>query len=205
MPDLRDDFIPDIHISDESAAELPLTDFDLLIIVEPDPEHYLLAPDNEEALQVVLDHLLEEFNEELGQDLFDSEEAPPLPGPRLAWLSYEADDYFITFMEDNPVSVYFRLEDAADLEAFEDYLTGASSNHPDWRVGVFGGMYEDDVMRVAGMVQEAGLQTTVLKRYCLSSKSFVDLSTITEEERQALMEQMEDLESSFWEDEEDIF
>jgi hypothetical protein len=55
------------------------------------------------------------------------------------------------------------------------------------------------------MVQEAGLQTTVLKRYCLSSKSFVDLSTITEEERQALMEQMEDLESSFWEDEEDIF
>jgi len=36
-------------------------------------------------------------------------------------------------------------------------------------------MFEDDVIRVANVIQEAGLDTTVIARYCLSSKVFINL------------------------------
>jgi hypothetical protein len=195
--------ISEIQIRDESADQLPLSHFHLVIVVEPDPERYYLRPEDEEALDTVLDHLTESLALEL-----DPETLPGRPGDletadqtRLAWISYEAEDYFIDYFEEVRMNIYFPVKDPADTEAIQDYLKGAAANHPGWRTAVIGAMYEDDVLRIAGLVQEAGLDTTVLTRYCLSSKNFLDLTTLPEEERKDLLQNWEEDLDDDWDEE----
>jgi hypothetical protein len=176
MTDNTPEPVSGIKISEADASQLPLGHFHLVLVVEPNPDLYALPPGNEEALEMVLDHLVESFDLELDPEV-EPEYAEALVEDvdytRLGWLSYEADDFFMALFEENPLRIYFPVDDDEDLEALQDYLTGAAANHPNWRVAVMGGMYEDDVLRIAGLVNEVGLDTTVLARYCLSNKEFV--------------------------------
>lgn len=45
-------------------------------------------------------------------------------------------------------------------------------------MAVLGATFEDDVIRVANVIQEAGLDATVIARYCLSSKAFINLDDL---------------------------
>ena len=58
------------------------------------------------------------------------------------------------------------------------YIKGVAQEHPNWRVAVLGAMFEDDVIRIANVIQGAWLDTTVIARYCLSSKPFVNLDDL---------------------------
>ena len=55
-------------------------------------------------------------------------------------------------------------------------LSGIAKNYPTCnRIGIVGGVYEDEVAHLANAVQSAGFDTTIVKRYCMSEKIFTNL------------------------------
>jgi hypothetical protein len=44
---------------------------------------------------------------------------------------------------------------------------------PDMKLVVIGGIFKNEVFRVANLFQESGIETTILTRYCFSEEGFV--------------------------------
>ena len=182
---------PGIILSDSDENELPLFSFHLVVIVETDPESYMLPPDDIGRLGEFVYGLFTRFDAETDPDLRSKGE---LKYPRdvdetiFIWLKYEDsnDNYFDSFAEAGFSRVQFRLVDSEDTEQFEYYLKGVYSVHPDWRVALFGAMFEDEVIGTANVVQTIGFSTTVMTRYCLSNKVFLDLDNLPDYDQWAL-------------------
>ncbi len=186
---MMDEFLekpnPAIQISDADEAHLPMLSFHLLVIVEADPDTYMPQPKAVKKLNSVLDELAEKFNAEIGMEQ-DIEYAVPRPDdagfPVFIWVRYEDDEvnYFTRFVELVAPDVTFNLVSYDGLEHLRWYLQGVAQQHPTWRAAVVGAMIEDDVIRIANSIQECGLSTTVIRRYCLSSQGFVNLDNLAE-------------------------
>jgi len=74
------------------------------------------------------------------------------------------------------------------------YLKGIAQEHPDWKVAVVGAMLEEDVIRVSNFVDQIGLSTTVLTRYCLTRDHFVNLDALDSYQSWLLTSENPDLE-----------
>lgn len=171
---------PSIVFSDADQYDLPIQHFHLVILIEPDPETYMELPGDSSKLQFVLNQMGEAINTEIDPDReWDYE-----PGIQFAdsttfvWLNYFGSEYFSEVVDTVGVTATFTMLDYDDLENFRYFLRGIAADHSDWRGAVIGGMFEDDVIRVANLVQEVGFATTVLTRYCLSNKTFVNLDNL---------------------------
>lgn len=176
MHDFLIDPLPNISMSDASPEELPLRSFHLVVIVEPDPESYMPLMDDLPKLDLLHEQMISMLGEELDSDQFDSS-LKIVEDTAFIWLCYFAESMFEAIADECLYNASFVLHDYSDLEHFSIYLDGFGKQNNELRISVIGGMYEDDVIRVANLVSSKGFSTTILTRYCLSSKSFVTWTT----------------------------
>ena len=181
MPDYIIQPSSKVTISDAPKTELPLPSFDLLILVEPDPETWMAQPGTSEVWgEIIANH-----NDAIEDEILDD---GPVPNPPpvvpialttdLALLRYNDAYTFYDPLLEFWIHAVFLLTDYSDLEYFKLFLKGIASEHPDFRVAVIGAMLEEDVIRIANLVSETGLATTVITRYCLTRESFVNLDAL---------------------------
>lgn len=176
---------PSVVISDAEIADLPLSNFHIVAVVEPDPESWMAHQKDEEKLS----ELLGIYCDLIDGELFgDSElnavlaQTATFPSgviePRVIWVGGLESHFFesISYWSSVIFSDYYE-----DLEDLRYYVRGVAGEHQNWRAAVIGAMFEDDVMRVANVIEESGLSVTVLTRYCLSSQSFIDLDDLFDE------------------------
>ncbi len=168
---------PQIKISDQDSAQLPLLNFPIIALVEPDPESWMPYLGDGPKLSSILELYTEIIFGELDPDEPLSREeinfALDFIFPKVLWVGGTALSFY-----DEIAEIYARVVFNDDYEEYEDlryYIQGVARAHPNWRVAVLGAMFEDDVIRVANAIQESGLETTIIQRYCLSSDAFVNL------------------------------
>lgn len=193
---LLDTLHPQIEVSDLDFPNLPLCNFHIVIVAEPDPETWMAHPDDTgeyaETLEIhsglILDELLEESWElsEINVKIAEDVERPIIVGVG----ELEIPMYYHHALEYAHVIISY--EDM-EYERLHYFLRGVAEQHPNWRVAVVGGVYEDEVVRVANTVQKAGFDTTIVTRYCISSHSLIDLdelfASITPEQHRRILEE----------------
>lgn len=167
--------LPGINIITSDENEFPISTFDLVVIVEPDPESYMPLPGDVNKLQSFLEDKFELFDYEL-----DSDNPICLKEPDVVWIRYYPDEvcYFDDFAELSGKRCTFFIYGSEDLDHFGYYLQGFSNKFPDSKVSVIGGMFEDEVICVANFIHQMNLDTSILTRYCISNKSFVNLDNL---------------------------
>lgn len=173
---------PKVKVSDLDLTSLPLRHFHMVILVEPDPETWLMPENDIDSLS----QLLEMYAELIIDDVFGDIEPGLITAPA-------PDDVKETFMiivgEGLGGPVYFvpaaEFSDfIVNKDDFEFYklcmlLDGIARNDPAQnRVAIVGGMYGDEIVRVANAVQAAGFDATIIKRYCISEDVFVNLDEL---------------------------
>ncbi|MBC8497301.1 MAG: hypothetical protein ISS57_01545 [Anaerolineales bacterium] len=171
---------PQINISDQDFAHLPLFNFHIIALVEPDPESWMPFLGDGSKLSSTLELYSEIIFDELDPDEQQTWEGVELASdvvfPRILWVGGTALAFY-----DEIAEIYARVVFNRDYEEYEDlrfYIQGVAQDHPAWRVAVLGAMFEDDVIRVANAIQESGLETTIIQRYCLSSDAFINLDDL---------------------------
>ena len=171
-----------VVITDADSRELPILSFHIVVIVEPDPETWMGAVELNfgEALELFVDGLDAEL---FPDDTIDSKEIKiattpdGLDRPILLWVKYTGDDNLF----DKPAytaDAIFRLAEYDQFDHLEFYLQGIKRSHPDWKVAIVGGTYEDDIMRVANFIEGLGFAATVLTRQCISRNVFINLDEL---------------------------
>jgi 5,10-methenyltetrahydromethanopterin hydrogenase len=180
MNDSSYDLHPKVKVSELDIPDLTLCNFHIVLVAEPDPETWMITTDDEEqfheTLEIISDLILNEVfgNGELPDlkvELAKDVEEPRLVTvgeceipwffPRLEWISRARFGF-------------------SDFE-FKDlgfYLQGIANQYPTWRVAVVGAVIHDEVTRIANVAQKAGLDTTIVTRYCFTSQSLVNLDEL---------------------------
>lgn len=177
---------PQIIISNADVTELSLLSFHIIVIVEPDPETWMIIPDGNYERK--LSYIIELFNTGLDAELdLESEiylgndkaitHPPEIQEPHVIWIRYTDDD---NYFDDAAAfcNVTFRFFDYDDTANLKFYLEGIRHFNPTWKVGVVGGMFEDDVIRIANFISEIGFSTTVVTRQCMSRNAFINLDEL---------------------------
>jgi hypothetical protein len=162
-----------VFVTDELANKLPILSFDLVVIVEPDQSALVNNPciyphDSLDELSRIYCESLADEALEKGAFAFEDGKILSPDNTRFLWLRNFADTYFKTFAGD---AAQISFHYGGDIRIPEDmhwYVQSAYQHHPDWQVAIIGGLLEADIVPVANLFQEAGFQTTVLTRYCLT-------------------------------------
>ena|GEM_PF-3581623 len=171
---------PHIKNSDQDFTRLPLLNFHIIALVEPDSESRMPFLGDGLKLCSILEIYTEIIFDELDPDEPRSREeqdfAPDVVFPKVLWVGGTALSFYDEFAE-----IYSSVVFNDDYEEHEDlryFIQGVAQKHPTSRVAVLGAMFEDDMIRVANAIQESGLETTIIQRYCLSSDAFINLDDL---------------------------
>lgn len=168
---------PQVEVSELAFPTLLLGNFHIVIVSEPDPETWMANLDETgefaQILQIHSELIVEELYGEFelpegGLEIADDVQRNIL----VAVGETEVPRYYYQAVEF--AHAVFKFEEM-EYEQLSYYLRGVADQHPDWRVAVVGGVYEDEVVRVANTVQKAGFDTTIVTRYCISSHSLIDI------------------------------
>ena len=170
---------PNVKISDLDLTSLPLRNFHIVVSVEPDPETWVMPDDDMDNLS----KLLKMYSELIVDDVFGDIDPSVITAP----IPDDVKDTFIIMAgEGLGQSFYFESVTAYsdfivnnnnfEFEKLRLLLDGIAKNYPARnRVAIVGGMYDDEIVRAANAVQSAGFDTTIVTRYCISEKVFVNL------------------------------
>ncbi|MFH1633719.1 MAG: hypothetical protein ABIG63_06860 [Chloroflexota bacterium] len=191
---------PRVTISDAPTAELPLYSFHLIVLVEPDPETWMHQPGSEEIWGEIVQRQNDAIEDELRSDSPGLSDIPSQVDyfcTTFALIHYEdAYNFYDQLLEMGFIHTIFHLIDYNHLDNFGYYVKGIAHENPTWRVAVIGAMLKEDVIRIANLVSETGLSTTVLSRYCLTRESFINIDAHDDYKSWLLSPGMEDEESS---------
>lgn len=161
---------PALQIRTEKRRELPLSEFQLLIIVEPNPEHWTLHPGEEARFA----HRTHQLSDLIMDELTDNGSAHNLDAYQqmiVLWIKGSLVPYSNPVIEELSDLTITNLFDYGHLQHLGYYITGISIYHPDWKAAVIGAAEQQEVIRVGNVVQENGLWTTILTRYCYPNKA----------------------------------
>lgn len=156
---------PSLSIRSEDRHLLPLSNFQLLIVVEPNPETWTLAPGEESTYSYRTQLLSEMIMDEITDDGSDPHQEA-FSKLVVVWLKGSLFPYSNQVIEELSDLTITTLFDYGHLEHLGYYITGISIANPDWHAAVIGAAEQQEVIRVGNVVQENGLWTTVLARYC---------------------------------------
>ena len=170
---------PNVKISDLDLTSLPLRNFHIVVSVEPDPETWVMPDDDMDNLSKLLKMYSELIIDDVLGDIDPSVITVPIPDD-------VKDTFIIMAGEGLGQSFYFESVTAYsdfivnnnnfEFEKLRLLLDGIAKNYPARnRVAIVGGMYDDEIVRAANAVQSAGFDTTIVTRYCISEKVFVNL------------------------------
>jgi hypothetical protein len=174
---------PKVKVSDADIRELPLYNFHVVVVVEPDPETWALPDEEFESLS----ELLEMQCDLIAQDVIDSDELVDMALPprakdveqTLMIIATEGLDVLLYFEPVDQYSQFTIKDNDFEFDKLRLLLDGIAKSRPEWnRIAIVGGVYEDEVIRAANTVQAAGFDTTIVTRYCISEKIFDNLDDI---------------------------
>ncbi len=174
---------PKVKVSDADIRELPLYNFHVVVVVEPDPETWVLPDEEFESLS----EFLEMQCDLIAQDVIDSDELADIALPprakdveqTLMIIATEGLDVLLYFEPVDQYSQFTIKDNNFEFDKLRLLLDGIAKSHPEWnRIAIVGGVYEDEVIRAANTVQAAGFDTTIITRYCISEKIFDNLDDI---------------------------
>jgi hypothetical protein len=172
---------PKVKISDLDISSLPLRNFHIVVLVEPDPETWMMPEDDMDNLfellkmysELIVDDAIGEIDPKIMAVPFSKDVEETL-------IIIVSESYGLHYFE--PVAEYsdFIVNNSNfEFERLRLLLDGIIKNYPAWnRVGIIGGVYEDEIVRVANAVQAAGFDTTIVTRYCISEKVFINLDEL---------------------------
>ncbi len=167
-----------LTLSTADLTALPIRAFDVLILVEPDPEGWMPHPQDEEAFEEVVLFYNDLITHELeGWEGHEVPESPlPIVETRVIWTGIDEGEVY-GMVAEHWATAKFRYFNV-DGELFAElayYLQGLYLAHPKFRVAVVGATIENEVMEVGNLVAGFGFETTILTRYCFSQDAFVNL------------------------------
>jgi hypothetical protein len=173
LPKLR----PGITVSDAAYSQLPISHFDVVIIMEPDEQEWDPQSDDSSIKQPWDYHcemLLNEIDPESEEVDPIDDEVTMIGDNRILWIRNIFFPYYELFALDN-ASIIFNIEDSAYTipEDIILYFSAAHRKYPQWNIAVMGGLFEDEVTRMANLTDRMGFKTTILTRYCLSVNGFI--------------------------------
>lgn len=188
MSDIEIEPVPGIVISDHEESMLPLQTFQIICVVENDPESYMSFPEDSEKLEALMNEMLKRFSIEVDSEgsKFDKRSNDQFKPTDFVWLYCDSEDsdvdinYFRKFAEVSNAKVKIKYWGNEDTENIKFFLQGVFCSHPDWQIAVIGSMFEDEVMTIANLSKGIGFATTILTRYCLSKKAFIDSDNVME-------------------------
>lgn len=170
-----------LTITTADLITLPLHSFDLLILIEPDPEGWMPHPKYEEVIDefslVYNDLITDELEGRAGNEV--SERPLLVVETRVIWTGIDKGDlyegvaaHFATLRFS-----YFNVEGELFAE-LACYLRGLYVAHPEFRVALVGATMENEVMEVGNLAAKIGFTTTILTRYCFSQDAFIALDEL---------------------------
>ncbi len=165
---------PSVRVSQDNEHELPLHSFDLLIVVEPDPESWIIP--------ATIYGWAEEVNENLSAEFGRAAESKG-GLPLLVWIrTYDIEPVLTACAEDVRLVLLPGPEIGDEgKEIFEDLLRGLHSRMPSAKAAIAGAALENEVVSAANICVACGLSTTILTRYCLSHENFIDIDAVQQE------------------------
>lgn len=170
---------PKVKISDLDLSSLPLRNFHIVVVIEPDPETWAMPDDDMENLS----KLLKMYSELIIDDAIGEVDTSAITVPFsddvektfiiMAGEGFGGDYYFKPVTEYSDFIVH---NDNFEFEKLCLLLDGIAKKYPTQnRVGIVGGMYGDEIVRAANAIQSSGFDTTIVTRYCISEKVFINL------------------------------
>lgn len=172
---------PRVKISDVDISSLPLRNFHIVILVEPDPETWMMPEEDEDNLSQLLDMYSELIIDDALGDIDPANITVPIAKDvEETLIVIVSQSYEVLYFE--PVAEYGDFiinNNDFEFERLRVLLEGIAKNYPAWkRIAIIGGMFGDEILRVANVVQAAGFDTTIVTRYCISEKVFVNLDDL---------------------------
>lgn len=171
---------PEVKVSDLDAFLLPLGSFHVVVVVEPDPDTWMVIPGEEGVTR----ETLEMYSSLITNELYNIDDESPVAEPASILedtsliVVRESGGYAYTFTDVTDFSDFIINSDEPQFPKLATLLAGIAATRPDSKVAIVGGMASDEVIRVANAVQSAGFDTTVVKRYCLSGDIMVNLDDL---------------------------
>lgn len=170
---------PEILVTDDPGYDYPLQFFNLFILIEPDEEEWEPHPDSDEDNSDVQQPW--DIHCEMLENEIDPDSETEIPNPAISlqtqtqilWLRNSFFNYYTEFAFDFASVIFQR--DYQDFRLPENmiwYLDSVYQHHPEWKVAIVGGMFEDEVTTTANILHDIGFNTTILTRYCLSVNGF---------------------------------
>lgn len=173
---------PKVKISDLDLSSLPLRNFHIVVVVEPDPETWAMPDDDMENFSKLLEMYAELIIDDAIGEVDPSAITVPIPEDVKKTFIIMVGEGFGGYYHFEPVVEYSDFIVNADNFEFEKLrllLDGIAKNYPtEDSVGIVGGMYGDEIVRAANAVQSLGFDTTIVTRYCISEKVFINLDEV---------------------------
>jgi hypothetical protein len=170
---------PKVKVSDLDLSSLPLRNFHIVVVVEPDPETWAMPDDDTENLSKLLKMYSELIIDDAIGEVDTSAITVPISRDVEKTFLIMAGEGFGGYYHFRPVVEYSDFIVNTNNYEFEKLcllLDGIAKNYPTQnRVGIVGGMYGDEIVRAANAVQSLGFDTTIVTRYCISEKVFINL------------------------------
>ena len=175
---------PKVKISDLDMAVFPLYNFHIVIVVEPDPETWMVARGDQKKFS----KLIEKYSDLISQELWgiDDEATSEIPKAEdvketLVIMATEGQTIvsFKPMVEWSPFIV--QSPEDYEFKRLRVLLDGIKQNYSAWnRIAIVGGVYDDEIVRAANAVQAAGFETTIVTRYCLFQNVFINIDDALE-------------------------
>ena len=179
MTELRHKLHPKVSLSQAADPDLPLPAFQVLVVVEPDPESWMPKANTEQVTRHAAQRVLQEQARGMEREVLD----PPV----VIWLGGLCTQLFEPLGEVAQVALAeLRMPDYTALRHLIYFMRGLRRQHPAWQCAVVGATLEDDVVQAANALAKTGWTVTLLARYCVSLEAFEDLDALAEaaDERQ---------------------
>ena len=170
---------PKVKISDLDLTSLPLWHFHIVVLVEPDPETWIMPDDDMDNLDKLLSMYSDLIIDDVFGDIDPSIITTPTPDDVKDTFIIMAGEGLGQSFSFEPVIGYSDFivnNNNFEFDKLRLLLDGIAKNYPTKKkVAVVGGMYGDEIVRAANAIQSADFDTTIVTRYCISEKVFVNL------------------------------
>lgn len=154
-----------LEIRPEDQETLPLSSFQLYVLVEPTPPAWMHTQAEEEQYTREVSRLAAQIKAELHALPGD------IPQPGILWIKSRQVPYTNPLVGEFGSLPFTTITDWGELEHLAYMVTGISILHPQWRAAVIGAAQNLEVIRVGNVIQTNGLWATLLVRYCYPSQA----------------------------------
>lgn len=160
--------------SKESPHDLPLCYFSLVIIVEPDRNHWVENGSiQNEKLKIWEEHCKKIADELDSNYCYDNPELiDPYMLNKVIAIINSGIDSSVPLLLNDVIDAMFIKSRRGFPEDLVWYLESAIKRHPHLRIAIVGGVLEHEINQIADYIRKTGVEPIIVQRCCLSKAEF---------------------------------